>query len=101
MTNYEPSIFQDFESFLRTNRLEESDNRFPTKKSNFDNYEVPPELKDFIKSLGRLLKANVSIDIIRIKLNLEEVIKLKNKLHFKDLIKNSIPKKYRSYTTLG
>ena len=46
LRDFEQSILQDFESFLRTNWLEESDGKFvlENSNSNFDTYEIPPRL---------------------------------------------------------
>ena len=64
LRGFEQSILQDFESFLRTNKLEESDRKFllENSNSNFDTYEIPPpvfEVSGIDNALDNFMKANV------------------------------------------
>ena len=70
--NYEPSFFQDFESFLRTMWRAVEFFAFTLQKFSFsfETYEIPPGIHDVVdinSTLHKLTKAIVSIDSITMK----------------------------------
>ena len=65
---FERSIFQDLESFLRTMRVDEEDINFILRNFVFSNIEIREklaglyEVSDFKTTLDGLIKTNVSTD---------------------------------------